>query len=114
MFPIVSRKRKEDESGQVVEGETLVVGSCTLLTDLPDWDMVFADDERESNPASFKFLQMAREWSKRAKSGAAPSSVLADLGSGTPATIGSLGIHSTAATTTKNEAESDVASSDEE
>lgn len=24
--------------------------------------MVFADDERESNPTSFKFLQMAHAW----------------------------------------------------
>lgn len=29
---------------------------------LLDWDIVFADDERESNPTSFKFLQMAHAW----------------------------------------------------
>ena len=27
-----------------------------------DWELVFADDEREVNPASFKFLQMAHAW----------------------------------------------------
>lgn len=29
-----------------------------------DWDLVFKDDERESNPASFKLLQMAHAWKK--------------------------------------------------
>jgi crooked neck len=28
----------------------------------PDWDIVFPDDEREANPASFKFLEMAHKW----------------------------------------------------
>ncbi|PSS34182.1 hypothetical protein EW026_g5546 [Hermanssonia centrifuga] len=61
MFPIVSKKRKVDETGQVVE----------------DWDMVFADDERESNPTSFKFLQMAHAWRQARETGAAvPSAVL--------------------------------------
>ncbi|KAK0220044.1 hypothetical protein IW262DRAFT_1272911 [Armillaria fumosa] len=49
MMPIVSKKRHVDqETGQTVE----------------DWDLVFADDERESNPTSFKFLQMAHAWSR--------------------------------------------------
>lgn len=35
-----------------------------------DWEMVFADDERESNPTSFKFLQMAHAWkNSQAKGG---------------------------------------------
>ena len=34
-----------------------------------DWDLVFADDERESNPTSFKFMQMAHAW-KQAQKGA--------------------------------------------
>lgn len=44
-----------------------------MLLDLPsiflftprfhlDWDMLFADDEREANPTSFKLLQMAHAW----------------------------------------------------
>ncbi|PIL32658.1 hypothetical protein GSI_05362 [Ganoderma sinense ZZ0214-1] len=47
MMPITSKRRTVDkETGQTVE----------------DWDIVFADDERESNPTSFKFLQMAHAW----------------------------------------------------
>ena len=42
--------------------------------------MIFADDEREANPTSFKFLQMAHEWAQKAKkSGVAPSAVLPTL-----------------------------------
>ncbi|KAI6037551.1 hypothetical protein EDC04DRAFT_2701994 [Pisolithus marmoratus] len=47
MMPIVGRKQHVDkETGQVVE----------------DWELVFADDEREANPTSYKFLQMAHAW----------------------------------------------------
>jgi len=50
MMPIVSKRRQVDqETGQTVE----------------DWDLVFADDEREANPTSFKFLQMAHAWKAR-------------------------------------------------
>lgn len=28
----------------------------------PDWELVFADDERDANPTTFKFLQMAHAW----------------------------------------------------
>jgi crooked neck len=38
--------------------------------------MVFADDERESNPTSFKFLQMAHAWAQSRKSGAGGTSAL--------------------------------------
>jgi len=58
MKPIVGTKRHVDEeTGQVVE----------------DYDLIFADDERESNPTSFKFLQMARAW-KSSLAGGAPLS----------------------------------------
>lgn len=41
---------------------------------LLDWDIVFADDERESNPTSFKFLQMAHAWkASQGKAGAGSS-----------------------------------------
>ncbi|KAF8346034.1 pre-mRNA-splicing factor CLF1 [Amanita rubescens] len=54
MMPIVSKRRKVDqETGQTVE----------------DWDLVFADDEREANPTSFKFLQMAQAWASAKKAG---------------------------------------------
>ena len=45
-----------------------------------DWDFVFADDERESNPTSFKFMQMAHAWkqaqAKAATESGGPSGVL--------------------------------------
>jgi crooked neck len=65
MMPIVSKKRHVDqETGQTVEGlfsssTTPALGRSSMFT---DWDLVFADDERESNPTSFKFLQMAHAW----------------------------------------------------
>ncbi|KIL71370.1 hypothetical protein M378DRAFT_114458 [Amanita muscaria Koide BX008] len=63
MMPIVSKRRKTDpETGQTVE----------------DWDLVFPDDEREANPTSFKFLQMAQAWAAQ-KNGSAGSSLLSGL-----------------------------------
>lgn len=45
-----------------------------------DWDLVFADDEREANPTSFKFLQMAQAWASVKKTGGAGgSSMLSGL-----------------------------------
>ena len=52
MFPIISLKR-------VYDSET--------DTHVEDWVMVFKDDERESNPTSFKFLQMAHAWKAKGK-----------------------------------------------
>ncbi|KAF5368924.1 hypothetical protein D9758_002968 [Tetrapyrgos nigripes] len=47
MMPVVSKKRHVDEeTGQTVE----------------DWELVFADDERESNPSTFMFMKMAHAW----------------------------------------------------
>ncbi|KAJ6623458.1 hypothetical protein B0H10DRAFT_2162458 [Mycena sp. CBHHK59/15] len=79
MMPIVSKRRHVDkETGQTVE----------------DWDMVFADDERESNPTSFMFLQKAHAWKNaQAKSG---GTVLSGF---------------TAATAQEDDTHSDVASS---
>jgi len=34
-----------------------------------DYDYIFADDEREANPTSFKFLQMAHAWAATKKAG---------------------------------------------
>jgi crooked neck len=34
-----------------------------------DYDYIFADDEREANPTSFKFLQMAHAWAASRKAG---------------------------------------------
>ena len=31
-----------------------------------DWDLAFPDDERDANPATFKFFQAAQSWQKAA------------------------------------------------
>ena len=64
MMPIVGRKQHVDkETGQVVEGEILHLLSLKRIGNgVLDWELVFADDEREVNPASFKLLQMAHAW----------------------------------------------------
>lgn len=38
---------------------------------MADYDYIFADDEREANPTSFKFLQMAHAWAASRKAGEA-------------------------------------------
>ncbi|KAF8633583.1 hypothetical protein AX15_001376 [Amanita polypyramis BW_CC] len=71
MMPIVSKRRKVDqETGQTVE----------------DWDLVFADDERDANPTSFKFLQTVQAWASAKKNGAgaSSSSLLSNLVSQAP------------------------------
>lgn len=81
MMPqIIKRWRKADESGALEECElflffflpalaSLCFLACVLLEFRSlilhfyiDWDMLFADDEREANPTSFKLLQMAHAW----------------------------------------------------
>jgi crooked neck len=62
MFPIISLKRVYDPETD---------------THVEDWVMVFKDDERESNPTSFKFLQMAHAWKAKGKK------ALPDFGGGT-------------------------------
>ena len=83
MMPITSKRRIVDkETGQTVE----------------DWDIVFADDERESNPTSFKFLQMAHAWkAMQAKAGGA-------AGAGGPAPLS--GFVATAAASSSSSAAS--------
>jgi len=56
MMPVQGKRRYVDEeTGQLVE----------------DYDYIFADDEREANPTSFKFLQMAHAWAASRKAGEA-------------------------------------------
>ena len=43
--------------------------------------MVFADDERESNPVSFKILEMAHKWKKAQVTGGDTTGLLRGLGS---------------------------------
>ncbi|GAA5884143.1 hypothetical protein JCM16303_005936 [Sporobolomyces ruberrimus] len=61
MFPrVVKKMRKVDDDSSMMEEY---------------YDMIFADDEQASNPASLKFLQLAAEWKKKqaALAAAAPS-----------------------------------------
>jgi crooked neck len=85
MMPIVSKRRVVDqETGQTVEGMFIYFPFILLVLNInqSDWDLVFADDERESNPTTFKFLQMAHAWrqhqaaSKAGGEGGAGSAVL--------------------------------------
>jgi crooked neck len=46
--------------------------------DLSDWDILFADDEREANPATFKFIQNALAWRSKG-SGGQRGGMLAEL-----------------------------------
>ncbi|KAE9392590.1 TPR-like protein [Gymnopus androsaceus JB14] len=58
--PPNKKRHVDQETGQMVE----------------DWELVFEDDERENNPTTFKFLQMAHAW-KNNRSKDASKSVLA-------------------------------------
>jgi len=62
LFPIVAKKRRVVDE---VEEEY--------------WDMAFPDDEREANPASFKFLEMAHKWKRAQAAGDGGTSVLSGL-----------------------------------
>ena len=51
-----------------------LIAYTALLELFTDWDFVFADDERDANPTSFKFLQMAHAWKAAQKGGTGASS----------------------------------------
>lgn len=72
--------------------------------------MVFPDDEKESNPTSFQFLQMAHQWKKKqaekAKPGPSEDSTVPSAPSFTQATAPTGGED-----TDMRDASSDVASS---
>jgi crooked neck len=72
-MPKVMKKWRQAEDGSGLEECELTCvfippicpgADSTSLT--LDYDMVFADDEREANPASFKFFQAAQDWKARA------------------------------------------------
>jgi crooked neck len=66
MMPIKGKKRTYDEqTDQFVEGLYLRLfysPKFELLLCISDNEYIFLDDERESNPTSSKFLQMAHAW----------------------------------------------------
>lgn len=119
MMPIVGRKQHVDkETGQVVEGKTLHLFSLGRVGNgMLDWELVFADDEREVNPASFKFLQMAHAWANaRGKKGGG-STVLSGFVAATKPDGGDDPVRSSSrsqdvAMREREEEGSDVASSD--
>lgn len=76
MMPQVVRKKRTDDAAVGADDD---VGKCSpayapLSHDssrIAEFDYVFPDDLRESNPASFKFLEMAHKWKmQQAKAGA--------------------------------------------
>ena len=68
MKPIISKRRRVDqENGQMVEGRFFQKRFPVLLGAhspffFSEHVFVFPDDEKESNPTSFKFLQIAHAW----------------------------------------------------
>ena len=65
MMPVRGKKRHVDqETGQMVEGSSSPFSHCpvTQIYLFSDVEWVFADDERESNPTTFKFMAMAHAW----------------------------------------------------
>ncbi|KAH9478593.1 NineTeen Complex (NTC) component [Psilocybe cubensis] len=97
MMPIVTKKRHVDqETGQTVE----------------DWDLVFADDERESNPTSFKFMQMAHAW-KQAQAKNAAGGGSSSLLSGFTAASATKASEEDESEEEDQDQDQDVASSDE-
>ncbi|KAF9237552.1 hypothetical protein BU15DRAFT_88704 [Melanogaster broomeanus] len=105
MMPIVGRKQHVDkETGQVVE----------------DWELVFADDEREVNPASFKFLQMAHAWKSAQAKKVGAATVLSGFTAATSENTGGRAANSSRSEDVQmqdgreDDSGSDVASSDGE
>ena len=84
----------------------------TRHTDLrrADWDMVFPDDEREANPASFKFLEMAHKWKRAQATGGANANTLLASKPAAPPPVPS----KPAIADDDNDDDSDMASSNEE
>ena len=92
------------------------------------WDYVFADDEREANPTSFKFLQMAHAWKAKKEGGSSVDAFVSSTTANTTSADGSLTTTQTTTTVTESTSEnsramdvddadnaaSDVASSDDE
>jgi crooked neck len=62
MMPTTRKRwrKAEDGSGQLEECKS---ERSTLSATLKvDWDLAFPDDERDANPASYKFFKAAQEW----------------------------------------------------
>jgi crooked neck len=71
MKPIISKRRRVDqENGQMVEGEffdDIFIPLVLMNPSCSEHVFVFPDDEKESHPTSFKFLQIAHAWKEAQK-----------------------------------------------
>jgi len=118
MMPIVGRKQHVDkETGQVVEGQRSTPYVARLADgSTVDWELVFADDEREANPRSFKFLQMAHAWKQSQAKKSGGTAVLSGFTAATSNTLASARSDDVQMEERKEQEDShsDVASSDGE
>lgn len=65
MMPNVVERLKTDEFGNQVACECLLLSTIRVWSYIfVDSDYLYPDDERAANPATFKFLEMARAWKK--------------------------------------------------
>lgn len=118
MMPIVGRKQHVDkETGQVVEGQRSTSYVAQLADgSTVDWELVFADDEREANPRSFKFLQMAHAWKQSQVKKSGGTAVLSGFAPASSSTLASARSDDVQMEERKEQEDShsDVASSDGE
>ena len=56
-------------SSSRVRSHVLFYKEKKINSSCADYDYIFADDEREANPTSYKFLQMAHAWAAAKKAG---------------------------------------------
>ena len=84
-----------------------------------DWELVFADDEREVNPASFRLLQMAHAWKSAQEKKSGGSTVLSGFVAATKSDVSNDPVRSPSkrqemTMRSREDEASDVASSDGE
>ena len=68
-----------------------------MFISFADWELVFADDEREANPTSYKFLQMAHAWKASQAKKAGGSRTLSGFTAATSESTGMAGTSSSKA-----------------
>ena len=74
MMPTTRKRwrKAEDGSGQLEECKCCRV-VCVSGSHDTDWDLAFPDDERDANPASYKFFKAAQEWAAQRGQEAGPA-----------------------------------------
>lgn len=83
---VVKKMRKvPGEVGMMEECRCPLDTVMQVLMAAADYDMLFADDETASNPASLKFLELAHAWAaKKAAAAAAAAAAPVEEGEGEP------------------------------